>query len=65
MDEEVKVLTAWSCPTLWDSMDFLTSLLCPWNPPGKYTGLGSRPLLQEIFPTQGLNLGLLHGSQIL
>ena len=40
-------------------------LLCPWNSPGKNTGVGSRALLQEIFPTQGLNLGLLNCSQIL
>ena len=36
---------------------------CPWmsgNSPGNPTGVGSRPLLQGIFPTQGLNLGLLH-----
>ena len=35
-------------------------LLCPWNPPGKNTGVGCHFLLQGIFPTQGLNLGLLH-----
>ena len=33
-------------------------LLCPWNSPGQYTGVGSRSLLQETFPTQGLNSGL-------
>ena len=35
-------------------------LLCPWNPPGKNTGVGCYFLLQGIFLTQGLNLGLLH-----
>ena len=40
-------------------------LLCPWDSPGKNTGLGSHSLLQGIFPTQGLNLGLLHCRQIL
>ena len=35
------------------------------NSPGKKTGVGSHALLQGIFPTQGLNLGLLHYSQIL
>ena len=40
-------------------------LLCPWNSPGKNTGLGCHSLLQGIFPTQGLNLGLLHCRQIL
>ena len=35
-------------------------LLCPWNSPGKNTGLGCLFLLQEIFWMQGMNLGLLH-----
>ena len=35
-------------------------LLCPWNPPGKNTGVGSHSFLLGIFPTQGLSLGLLH-----
>ena len=34
--------------------------LCPWNYPSRNTGVGSNSLLQEIFPTQELNLGLLH-----
>ena len=29
-----------------------TRLLCPWNSPGKNTGVGSHSLLQGIFPTQ-------------
>ena len=37
-----------------------TSLFCPWNSPGKNTGVGCLFLLQGIFPTQGLNPGLLH-----
>jgi len=40
-----------------------TRLLCPWNFPGKNTGVGCHFLLQGIFPTQGSNphlLGLLH-----
>ena len=37
----------------------------PWNSPGQNTRVGSRSLLQEIFPTQGLNPGLLHSRQIL
>ena len=35
----------------------------PWtipDSPGRNTGLGSRSRLQQIFPTQGLNLGLPH-----
>ena len=46
-----------SCTTLWDPMDY--SLLCPWNSPGKNTGVGCHFLLQGIFPTQGLNPHLL------
>ena len=34
-------------------------LPCPWDSPGKYTGVGCHVLLQGIFPIQGLNLGLL------
>ena len=36
-----------------------------WNSPGQNTGVGSCSLLQGIFPTQGLNPGLLHCRQIL
>ena len=39
-------------------------LLCPWNSPGKNTGVGSHSLLQGIFSTQGSNLGLPHWKQI-
>ena len=38
----------------------LTRLLCPWNFPGKNTGLDCHYLLQGFFPTQGSNLHLLH-----
>ena len=34
-------------------------LLCPWDSPGKNTGVGCHALLQGIFPTQGSNPGLL------
>ena len=40
-------------------------LPCPWNFPGKKTRVGYHSLLQEIFLTQRLNLGLLHCRQIL
>ena len=40
-------------------------LLCPWDSPGKSTRVGCHFLLQGIFQTQGLNLGLLHCGQIL
>ena len=38
---------------------------CPWGSPGKNTGVGFHFFLQGIFPTQGLNPGLLHCSQTL
>ena len=34
-------------------------LLCLWTSPGQNTGVGRHCLLQEIFPTRGLNPGLL------
>ena len=40
-------------------------LYSPWNSPGQNTGVGSLSLFQGIFPTQGLNPGLLHCRQIL
>ena len=42
-----------------------TRFLCPLNPPGKNNGVGGHSLLQGIFLTQGLNLGLLHYGKIL
>ena len=41
------------------------SLQPPWNSPGQNTGVGSLSLLQGIFPTEGLNPGPLHCTQIL
>ena len=35
-------------------------LLCPWNSPGKNTGVGCHFLLQGIVQTQGLNWRLQH-----
>ena len=40
-------------------------LYSPWNSPGQNTGVGTLPLLQGIFPTQGSNPGLPHCRQIL
>ena len=40
-------------------------LLCPWDSPGKNTGVGCHALLQGIFSAQGSNLGLTHCRQIL
>ena len=44
---------------------FATPLYSPWDSPGQNTGVGSLSLLQEIFPTQGSNPGLLHCRQSL
>ena len=35
-------------------------LYSPWNSPGQNIGVGSLSLFQGIFPSQGLNLHLLH-----
>ena len=60
---------AQSCATLCDPMDYSPAKwLCPWSFQGKNTGVGCHILLQGIFPTQELNLGLpcfLHCKQIL
>ena len=40
-------------------------LLCPWDSPGKNTGVGCHALLQGIFPTQRLDPSLLHCRQVL
>ena len=40
-------------------------LLWPWDSPGRSTGEDCHSLLQRLFPTQGLNPGLLRCRQIL
>ena len=40
-------------------------LYSPWNSPGQNSGMGSLSLLQQIFPTQESNWGLLHSRRIL
>ena len=42
-----------------------TRLLRPWDSPGRNSGVGCHFLLREIFPTQGLNPGLLYCRQTL
>ena len=58
-----------SCSVMSDSLRphgiWPARLLCPWNSPGKNTGVGCHSFIQGIFPTQGSNLGLLHCRQIL
>ena len=44
--------------TLWTIQP--AQFLCPWDSPGKNTGVGCHALLWGILPTQGPNLFLLH-----
>ena len=53
-----------SCSVVSDSLR-PHGLYSPWNSPRQNTGVGSLSLLQGIFPTQGLNLGLPHFRQVL
>ena len=45
--------------SLWPHRLQPTRLLCPWDFPGKNTGVGCHFLLPGTFPTQGPNLRLL------
>ena len=47
------------CPTLCNPMNYSLPGLCPWDFPGKNTGVGCHFLLQGIFLTLGWNLHLL------
>ena len=58
-------LVAQSCLTLRPHGLQPARLLCPWDSPGKNTGVGSRSLLQDIFPNHGSNPGLPHCRWIL
>ena len=60
LGSKVKVLVAQSRPTLCNPMYHTTRFHCPWNSPGKNTGVGSHPFFQGIFLTQGSNQGLPH-----
>ena len=46
--------------TLWPHGLYPTRLLCPWDFPGKNTGVDYHFFLQGIIPTQGLNPHFLH-----
>ena len=60
------VLVAQSCPTLLQLHGLQPArVLCPWDFPGKNTGVGCHFLLQGIFQMHRLNPGLLHCRQIL
>ena len=70
MEEEgdtlVKALYACMCvqlvmsDSLWPPGLYPARLLCPWDSPGKNTGVGCHSLLQGIFPIQGSNSCHLH-----
>ena len=49
----------WLCTSIRSA-----KLFCPWNSPGKNTGVGTHSLLQGSFQTLGLNLALLHCGQM-
>ena len=59
------VLLAKSCLTLATLTLEPIMFHCPWDFPGKNTGVGCHFLLQGIFPTQELNPSLLHSRRIL
>ena len=62
----VLCLVAQSCLTLCDHMDCSSpGSSVHGDSPGKNTGVACSALHQGIFPTQGLNPGLLHCRQIL
>ena len=50
----------WPTPWTWPSR-----LLCPWDSPGRNTGVACHALFQGIFPSQGSNPGLPRCRQIL
>ena len=55
------VLNRFSCVRLFVTLQTAaTRFLCPWDSPGKNTGVNCHTLFQGILPTQGLNPGLLH-----
>ena len=55
-----KSLQLWSI--LCNPKDHSPPGSCPWDSPGKNTGVGFHALLQGIFLTQGLNPRLLEGQ---
>ena len=58
-----------NCSVVSDSFQphelYLQGSSCPWDSPGKNTGVGCHALLQGIFPSQGSNPGILHCRKIL
>ena len=50
--------------SLWPHGLQPTRLFCPWDFPGKHAEVVCHSLLQEIFPMQGLNSGILYCRRI-
>ena len=48
---KVKVSVTQSCPTLCDPLDCSPPDSCPWDFPGKDTGMSNRSFLQVTEPT--------------
>ena len=57
--KEQSVLSLFSRVQLFETLCTGARLLCPWDSPGKNTGVGCHALFQGIFPSQGWNPGLL------
>ena len=58
-------LVTQSCPTLCDPKGCSLPVLCPWDSPGKNTGVGCHAFLHGILSTQRSNPGLPNCRQIL
>ena len=56
----MKMVVAQSCLTFYDSWTVARRAPLSMGFPRQDTEVGYHSLLQRIFPTQGLNLGLLH-----
>ena len=56
---------AQSCPTLVTPQTVAYQAPCPWDFPGKSTGVGCHCLFQGIFLTKASNPGLHHCRQML
>ena len=64
-DPELECKVKHQGPCIMSDSWRLPGLYSPWDSPGQNTGVASLFLLRGIFPTQGLNLGLLHCRRIL
>ena len=59
LDQEDPLEKEMACLTLSDPINYSPLGSCPWNSPGKKTGVGCHFLSRGIFPTQGSNSSLL------